>query len=100
MGRGQPLWRGGVRNNKIFCLRALSSRERARRRRGEVEQFMKEKGIVRNQRVSVKKVERSRELRKTMTDAESEFWEMVRGRKLYVFKFRRQQVNVLYRILN
>ena len=53
---------------------------------------MAEKSIARNQRVSTVKVERSRELRKEMTEAEKVFWEMVRGRRMFGLKFRRQQV--------
>lgn len=50
------------------------------------------KGIIRNQPVSSEKVERSKELRKTMTEAEQFFWNKVRNRKLSGLKFRRQQV--------
>jgi len=53
---------------------------------------MAEKSIARNQRVSPAKVERSRELRKEMTEAEKVFWEMVRDRRMFVLKFRRQQI--------
>lgn len=53
---------------------------------------MAEKSIVYNQRVSPAKVERSRELRKEMTEAEKVFWEMVRDRRMFGLKFRRQQV--------
>lgn len=54
--------------------------------------FMSEKSITRNQRVSAAKVELSRELRKEMTEAEKVFWEMVRNRRMFGLKFRRQQV--------
>jgi len=53
---------------------------------------MSEKSIARNQRVSSVKVERSRELRKDMTEAEKVFWEMVRDRRMSGLKFRRQQI--------
>ena len=53
---------------------------------------MKDKGIIRNQRVTGQKVELSREFRKSMTEAEKGFWDMVRGRKMFGLKFRRQQV--------
>lgn len=53
---------------------------------------MKDRGIVQNQRVSSAKVELSRSLRKEMTEAEKVFWEMVRGRRMFGLKFRRQQV--------
>ncbi|HPF07949.1 MAG TPA: endonuclease domain-containing protein [Spirochaetota bacterium] len=53
---------------------------------------MSEKSIARNQRVSSVKVERSRELRKDMTEAEKVFWEMVRDRRMFGLKFRRQQI--------
>jgi len=49
-------------------------------------------GFIRNQNVSDKKKERSRELRKHMTKAEKVFWDMVRDRRLNHLKFRRQQV--------
>jgi very-short-patch-repair endonuclease len=51
-------------------------------------------GFIRNQHVSDKKKERSRELRKHMTEAENVFWDMVRDRRLNHLKFRRQQVIV------
>ena len=50
------------------------------------------KGIIRNHKVTSLKLEVSRKLRKEMTPAEKEFWEMVRGKKLSGLKFRRQQV--------
>jgi len=53
---------------------------------------MTQKNIAQNQRVSSAKVELSRELRKDMTAAEKEFWEMVRGKKMFGLKFRRQQI--------
>jgi len=53
---------------------------------------MSEKSITRNQRVSSSKIELSREFRKDMTDAEKAFWEMVRDRRMFGLKFRRQQV--------
>jgi len=53
---------------------------------------MTEKSIAQNQRVSSTKVELSRELRKNMTPAEKEFWNMVRGKKINGLKFRRQQI--------
>jgi very-short-patch-repair endonuclease len=53
---------------------------------------MSEKSIARNQRVSSVKVERSRELRKDMTEAEKVFWEMVRDRRMSGLKCRRQQI--------
>lgn len=53
---------------------------------------MAEKSIARNQRVSPAKVERSRELRKEMTEAEKVFWELVRDRRVFGLKFRRQQI--------
>lgn len=54
--------------------------------------FMSDRGIAQNQRVTSTKVERSRALRKEMTEAEKVFWEMVRDRRLFGLKFRRQQV--------
>jgi very-short-patch-repair endonuclease len=53
---------------------------------------MPKKGIIRNQRVTSEKVERSRELRRDMTEAEKAFWEIVRGKKFHGLKFRRQQI--------
>ncbi len=53
---------------------------------------MAEKSITRNQRVSSVKVELSRELRKGMTEAENVFWDMVRDRRMFGLKFRRQQI--------
>jgi len=53
---------------------------------------MSEKSITRNQRVFSSKVELSREFRKDLTDAEKVFREMVRGRRMFGLKFRRQQV--------
>ena len=52
----------------------------------------KPKGIVTGQRVSAKKVERSRELRREMTNAERLLWERLRGGRLNGLKFRRQQI--------
>jgi very-short-patch-repair endonuclease len=52
----------------------------------------KPKGIITGQRVSAAKVERSRELRREMTDAERILWERLRGGRLNGLKFRRQQV--------
>lgn len=52
----------------------------------------KAKSIVRNQKVTKEKVELSRKLRKDMTVAEKAFWKMVRNRKLFNLKFRRQQI--------
>jgi len=53
---------------------------------------MNSKGIIKNQKVKSEKKERSRELRRNMTPAEREFWEIVRDRRLHSLKFRRQQV--------
>ncbi len=53
---------------------------------------MTKKGIIKNQQVTYAKVARSRELRATMTPAEREFWDMVRNRRMYGLKFRRQQI--------
>lgn len=53
---------------------------------------MAENRIVRNQSVSSVKLERSRSLRKDMTEAEKVFWEMVRDRRMFGLKFRRQQI--------
>ena len=53
---------------------------------------MKEKGVIRNQRVTPEKIERSRVLRREMTEAEKVFWNMVRDRKMFGLKFRRQQI--------
>ena len=53
---------------------------------------MKEKGLIRKQRVSPEKIERSRVLRREMTEAEKVFWNMVRDRKMFGLKFRRQQI--------
>ena len=50
------------------------------------------KSITQNQRVTNEKVVLSRELRKNMTPAEKEFWNMVRGKKMHGLKFRRQQI--------
>src|SRR5207302_1452527 len=52
----------------------------------------KPKGIVTGQRVSAVKVERSRELRREMTDAERILWQRLRGGRLNGLKFRRQQI--------
>jgi len=52
----------------------------------------KPKGIVTGQRVSAVKVERSRELRREMTNAERLLWERLRGGRLNGLKFRRQQI--------
>jgi very-short-patch-repair endonuclease len=48
--------------------------------------------IVTGQRVSPRKVERSRELRREMTPAEASLWVRLRGRGLHGLKFRRQQI--------
>ncbi len=53
---------------------------------------MTDRGIAQNQRVTSTKVERSRVLRKEMTEAEKVFWDMVRNRKMFGLKFRRQQI--------
>ncbi len=53
---------------------------------------MYDKSIARNQRVTAKKIEIARELRKEMTGAEKVFWEMVRDRRMFGLKFRRQQI--------
>ena len=53
---------------------------------------MSDRGIAQNQRVTSTKVERSRELRRDMTEAEKVFWEMVRGKRMFGLKFRRQQI--------
>jgi len=50
------------------------------------------KGIVQNQRITDVKVDLSKELRKSMTEAEKVFWHMVRNRKICNLKFRRQQI--------
>jgi len=49
-------------------------------------------GIIKYRKVSPDKVELSRGLRKSMTAIECEFWKMVRGRRMYGLKFRRQQI--------
>jgi very-short-patch-repair endonuclease len=49
-------------------------------------------GIIKYQKVSQEKIELSRRLRKSMTAAECEFWKMVRGRRMYGLRFRRQQI--------
>ena len=49
-------------------------------------------GIITNQKVKSKKVELSRKLRKSMTKAETHFWNAVRNKKLFGLKFRRQQI--------
>ena len=53
---------------------------------------MKKTGIIKNQKVSKRKIELSREMRKNMTGAEKLLWNKVRNRKLMNMKFRRQQV--------
>ncbi len=53
---------------------------------------MNEKSLNQNQKVSRIKKELSRDLRKDSTDAENEFWEMVRGKRMFGLKFRRQQI--------
>jgi very-short-patch-repair endonuclease len=53
---------------------------------------MTQKKIAQNQRVSSTKIELSRELRTEMTPAEKVFWEMVRGKRMFGLKFRRQQI--------
>ncbi|PKL17119.1 MAG: hypothetical protein CVV49_12710 [Spirochaetae bacterium HGW-Spirochaetae-5] len=53
---------------------------------------MTQKSIAQNQRVSSTKVERSRELRAEMTQAEKVLWVMVRGKRMFGLKFRRQQI--------
>jgi len=53
---------------------------------------MTKKGIIKNQQVTPAKIDRSRELRATMTPAEREFWDMVRDRRMCGLKFRRQQI--------
>ena len=53
---------------------------------------MKQSGIIANQKVNNLKIRVSRELRQNMTKAESAFWEMVRDRKFFNLKFRRQQI--------
>src|SRR5690348_9761707 len=47
---------------------------------------------MRGQRVAKIKKERSRELRRAMTDAERVLWERLRGGQLLGLRFRRQQV--------
>jgi len=53
---------------------------------------MTQKNIAQNQRVSAAKIECSRSLRKDMTLAEKEFREMVRAKRMFGLKFRRQQI--------
>jgi len=53
---------------------------------------MTKQGIIKNQQVTPAKIDRSRELRATMTPAEREFWDMVRNRRMCGLKFRRQQI--------
>jgi very-short-patch-repair endonuclease len=53
---------------------------------------MKNKSIIKNQKVTDKKKQASRKFRKKMTEAENSFWEIVRNRRMYNLKFRRQQV--------
>lgn len=53
---------------------------------------MTKKGIIKNQQVTPAKIDRSRDLRATMTPAEREFWDMVRNRRMCGLKFRRQQI--------
>lgn len=56
------------------------------------QKFMTQKSITQNQRVSTAKIERSRELRTDMTPSEKVFWEMVRNKRMFGLKFRRQQI--------
>ena len=49
-------------------------------------------GIIRGQRISSAKRERSKEFRKTMTPAEAVLWKRLRGNRLHGLHFRRQQV--------
>jgi very-short-patch-repair endonuclease len=53
---------------------------------------MKQSGIITNQKVTNRKIKVARDLRQNMTKAESAFWEMVRDRKFFNLKFRRQQI--------
>jgi very-short-patch-repair endonuclease len=53
---------------------------------------MRNRFIVRGQRVSAAKVNRARELRQTMTAAEAMLWERLRANRLAGFHIRRQQV--------
>jgi very-short-patch-repair endonuclease len=53
---------------------------------------MNKYGIIKNQRVSKRKIELSRKMRKNTTIAERLLWNEVRNRKLMNMKFRRQQV--------
>ncbi len=49
-------------------------------------------GVVGIQRVSEEKLQNARDLRKSMTEAESLLWDRLRGRKCGRLKFRRQQI--------
>jgi very-short-patch-repair endonuclease len=53
---------------------------------------MLKKGIIKFQKVKPEKIKLSRDLRKSMTPAETEFWELVRDRRMHGLKFRRQQL--------
>lgn len=53
---------------------------------------MKQTEIVMYQRVTKRKIEASRKLRKQMTPAETAFWEMVKDKQFLGLKFRRQQI--------
>ncbi len=50
------------------------------------------KGIVKHQKITDLKAALSRELRKSMTEAEKAFWQLVRNRKISNLIFRRQQI--------
>ena len=51
-----------------------------------------DQSLIRGQRVSVVKVERARELRRSMTPAEKLLWERLRGHSSDGLRWRRQQV--------
>jgi very-short-patch-repair endonuclease len=49
-------------------------------------------GIVRGQYINPSKLEKAKELRRDMTEAEKVLWEKLRGNQLNGLHFRRQQV--------
>ena len=50
------------------------------------------KNILTGQKINPEKLERARELRSQMTDAERTLWQRLRGNRLKGWHFRRQQV--------
>lgn len=53
---------------------------------------MSEHGTIVGQAVSTTKLQRAKELRSTMTDAERSLWERLRANQIHGLRFRRQQV--------